>query len=109
VDVKIEKGTLIITLPLKVPQPLRVGLPQFVAGTAKVQRTKLQVAGNDVYIVANGFVCPGHTATPRMETAAAEVIDPKMRAARKALEKRKTIQRQKPRASQMKHSDLWEE
>jgi len=88
-EVKLEKDTLVIRLPVKVPNPLRVlGLPRFVAGTAKVQRTKLKVAGNNLYVVANAFICPAHETTAWKGAETSEAITPKMHAARKALEER---------------------
>jgi hypothetical protein len=89
VDVKIEKGKLILKLAIEAPKPSLTGLPRFVAGTARVRRTKLRVAGSEICLVAYAFICPGNETTPWARTVAAEVISPKMRAARKALEERK--------------------
>jgi len=55
---KIEKGQLIITLPLQTPTPSASGKTLIVASSRGVKRSTLKLEGKILCVVATAFVYP---------------------------------------------------
>ena len=55
---KIEKGQLVITLPLQTPTPSASGKTLIVASSRGVKRSAVKLEGKELCVVANAFIYP---------------------------------------------------